>query len=133
MRISPLAIVLAALALPATAQADSISFIKGGDVWLAAPDGSQQTRLTTSGAYKAASQGDDGTLVAISDRKLYRLDRTTGAILNEINTPLGIGWFGPWEPAVSPDGTKVAYEIRDFNGYPAVAYSNTDGSIQSRP
>jgi len=60
-------------------------------------------------------------------------DRTTGAVLNEINTPLGIGWFGPWEPAVSPDGTKVAYEIRDFNGYPAVAYSNTDGSIVSRP
>ncbi|MDA0181671.1 hypothetical protein OJ997_15300 [Solirubrobacter phytolaccae] len=133
MRLSPLALVLTALALPATAQADSISYIKGGDVWIASPDGSNQTRITTSGAYKAVSQGDDGTLVAVSDRDLYRLDRTTGAVLNEINTPLGIGWFGPWEPAVSPDGTKVAYELRDINGYPAVAYSNTDGSIQSRP
>lgn len=133
MRLSPLALAMMALALPATAHADSISYIKDGDVWFAAPDGSNQVRVTTSGAYKAASQGDDGTLVAVSDRRLYRLDRATGAILNEINTPLGIGWFGPWEPAVSPDGTKVAYEIRDFNGYPAVAYSNTDGSIQSRP
>lgn len=133
MRHLPIAVLLAGLALPATAQADSVSYIKGGDVWIAAPDGSNQTRITSSGVYKAASQGEDGTLVAINDRKLYRLDRTTGAVLNEINTPLGIGWFGPWEPAVSPDGTKVAYELRDFNGYPAVAYSNTDGSIVSRP
>src|SRR6478736_2169199 len=98
MRHLPIALLLAGLALPATAHADPISYIKGGDVWIATPDGSNQTRITTSGAYKAASQGDDGTLVAISERKLYRLDRTTGAILNEINTPLGIGWFGPWEP-----------------------------------
>jgi hypothetical protein len=133
MRYLPIAVLLAGLALPASAQADSISFIRDGDVWIAAPDGSHQTRITSSGAFKAASQGDDGTLVAVSDRRLYRLDRNTGAILNEINTPLGPGWFGPWEPAVSPDGTKVAYEIRDRNGYPAVAYSNTDGSIVSRP
>jgi len=132
MRFSPLVLLLA-LALPATAHADSISFIKGGDVWLAEPDGSGGVQLTNQGTYKAASQGDDGTLVAVSGSRIYRLDRATGAVINQINTPLGIGWFGPWEPAVSPDGTKVAYEIRDFNGYPAVAYSNTDGSIQSRP
>ena len=132
MRFSPLVLLLA-LALPATAHADSISYIKAGDVWLAEPDGSGAVQLTTQGTYKAASQGDDGTLVAVSGSRIYRLDRATGAVINQINTPLGIGWFGPWEPAVSPDGTKVAYEIRDFNGYPAVAYSNTDGSIQSRP
>lgn len=133
MRYLPIAVLLAGLALPATAQADSISYIKDGDVWIAAPDGSNQTRITTLGTYKAASQGEDGTLVAVSGSRIHRIDRTTGAVLNQINTPLGPGWFGPWEPAVSPDGTKVAYEIRDFNGYPAVAYSNTDGSIVSRP
>ena len=68
MRHLPIALLLAGLALPASAQADSVSYIKGGDVWIAAPDGSNQTRITSTGAYKAASQGDDGTLVAISDR-----------------------------------------------------------------
>ena len=133
MRHLPIALLLAALALPATAHADSISFIKAGDVWLAEPDGSGAVQLTSQGTYKAASQGDDGTLVAISGSRIYRRDHATGAVINQINTPLGLGWFGPWEPAISPNGTKIAYEIRDFNGYPAVAYSNTDGSIQSRP
>ena len=45
MRLSPLVLGLA-LALPATAHADSISYIKDGNVWLSTSDGARQFQVT---------------------------------------------------------------------------------------
>jgi hypothetical protein len=58
-----LRILLAAAALalfPAAAHADSIVFVKDGNVWVAAPDGSNQRALTRDGTadypYRSPSQ-----------------------------------------------------------------------------
>ena len=64
-------------------------------------------------------------IVATKGRRLYRLTRT-GEVINEINTALGPGYFGPYEASVSPDGRRVAYELWDINGYKAVTYADTD-------
>jgi hypothetical protein len=126
MRLSPLVLGLA-LALPATAQADSISYIKDGNVWLSTADGARQFQVTSDGGYGYASQADTGVIVATRGRHLYRLTRT-GEVINEINTALGPGYFGPYEASVSPDGRRVAYEMWDINGYKAVTYADTDNA-----
>src|SRR3712207_9484097 len=65
------------------AAADSISYLKDGDVWLTTPDGSRQFQVTTTGGYSYASQADDGTFIALAGERLHRLDRF-GKILAEI-------------------------------------------------
>ena len=64
----------AALAAPA-AQADSIAYVKGGDVWLSTSDGERQFQVTSTGAYQDVSQADDGTMIALSGVRLHKLDR----------------------------------------------------------
>lgn len=71
-------------------------------------------------------------IVATRGRRLYRLTRT-GEVINEINTALGPGYFGPYEASVSPDGRRVAYELWDINGYKAVTYADTDNGGTSYP
>jgi hypothetical protein len=56
--------------------ADSIVYEKGGNVWVASPDGSGQRQLTTSGDYGRPSQADDGTIIAARGDVLERLDRS---------------------------------------------------------
>jgi hypothetical protein len=67
--------VLAALAVAAPAQADSMVFIKKGDVWMAAPDGSRQVAVTRDGTkrrpYFSPSIADDGTIVALKGIHLH--------------------------------------------------------------
>ena len=124
MRLSPLVLGLA-LALPATAQADSISYIKDGNVWLSTSDGARQFQVTSDGGYSSASQSDSGVIVATKGRHLYRLTRT-GEVVNEIDTALGPGYFGPYE-AVSLPG-RAPGRVRDVghHGYKAVTYADAD-------
>lgn len=103
-----------ALAVPA-AHADSISYVKDGNVWLSTSDGSRQFQVTSRGGYADASQADDGTIIALWGIRLHRLDRM-GNILADFDTPVSDArpapskqFYGPLEPAISPDGTKVAY------------------------
>jgi len=116
----PLAFVLLlltalALAIPGTASADSVIYVKGGDVWAAAPDGSRQTRITDDGGYSYASQSDNGVIVAARDNRLHRLSRT-GRVEGDFTTVAeGPGFFGPFEPQISPDGKVIAYEF--FTNY----------------
>ena len=131
MRLSPLVLGLA-LALPATAHADSISYLKDGNVWLSSADGARQFQVTSDGGYSNASQSDTGVIVATKGHRLYRFART-GELLNEINTALGPGYFGPYEASVSPDGRRVAYEMWDINGYKATTYADTDNGGTSYP
>jgi hypothetical protein len=93
------------------AAADSLVYVNGGDVWVARPDGSAQTRLTSEGVYGEASQADDGTIVATAGvHRLRRLDRG-GRVLADFPAAAlaDENWAGPFDPDVSPDGTKVAY------------------------
>jgi hypothetical protein len=106
-------LVLAAVA-PA-AHADSIAYVKAGNVWLSAPDGSRHHQVTSSGGYADVSQADDGTMIALHGVRLHRLDRA-GNVLANFDTPVSDTrsapsktFYGPFDPAISPDGSKVAY------------------------
>jgi hypothetical protein len=108
------ALITLAVAAP-TAMADSIAYIKDGDVWLSTGDGSRQYRVTTTGQYADVSQADDGTMIALTGVRLHRLDRQ-GNVLADFDTPVSDTrpapaktFYGPFDPAISPDGTKVAY------------------------
>jgi hypothetical protein len=114
---------LSALALTGacaqSAAADSISYIKGGDVWLSTPDGARQFQVTTTGGYKSASQSDDGTIVALKGQRIHKLDRL-GNVLPTARPPSATArtTTSSRTPATSsgrtrstsrPDGKKVAY------------------------
>jgi hypothetical protein len=111
--------VAAALAADAPARADSIAYVQAGDVWLASPDGTQRRQVTRTGGYAAVSQADDGVMIALAaGERLHRLSRT-GAVLADFPTYVSDGapepgpvnrFHGPFAPAISPDGTKVAFE-----------------------
>ncbi len=105
----------AALASAAPALADSIVFVRDANIWLANPDGSGQYQVTTDGTaanpWQSPSQADDGTIVAVRARPnlgpIVRM-KQNGEVIGEI--PVAPMQYGPYEPAISPDGTKVAYE-----------------------
>jgi len=106
---------LALLVAAPVASADSIAYVKGGDVWLSTSDGSRQYRVTTTGGYSDVSQADDGTMIGLYGIRLHRLDRQ-GRVLADFDTPVSDTrpapaktFYGPFDPALSPDGTKVAY------------------------
>lgn len=111
MRITTLGVALAALlAVVPAAHAGPITYEKGGDLWLAQPDGSGQRQVTTGGGYLSPSLADDGTIVAAYGTRLRRL-RADGTVLSDIATVVAnANWRGPLEPDVSPDGTKIVYE-----------------------
>jgi WD40-like Beta Propeller Repeat len=97
------------------ASADSIAYIKDGNVWLSTPDGARQFQVTSTGGYSDVSQADDGTMIASKGVRLHRLDRM-GNVTADFDTPVSDTrpagartFFGPFDPAISPDGTKVAY------------------------
>ena len=103
------------LVIAAPAAADSISYIKDGNIWLSTTDGSRQYQVTSSGGYSYASQADDGTLIGLFGRRLHRIAQD-GTILADFMTPVSgeqdredSHFEGPFDPAISPDGTKVAY------------------------
>jgi phosphodiesterase/alkaline phosphatase D-like protein len=110
-----------ALALAATAHADSISFMRGGDIWIASPDGTKQVQLTHDGGYSYQSQADNGDFIALRGRRLRLIGRD-GRIKADFSTPVSgertdttsSYFLGPFKPEISPDGTKVAYEYRYF-------------------
>ena len=102
--------VFALLVAAPAALADSIAYIKDGDVWLSTGDGSRQYRVTTTGRYADVSQADDGTMIALTGVRLHRLDRK-GNVLADFDTPVSDTrpapaktFYGPFDPAISPDG-----------------------------
>jgi hypothetical protein len=108
------ALIALAVCAPA-ASADSIAYVKNGDVWLSTSDGSRQYRVTATGGYSDVSQADDGTMIGLYGVRLHRLDRQ-GHVLADFDTPVSDtrpapakSFYGPFDPAISPDGKKVAY------------------------
>jgi hypothetical protein len=101
----------------APAAADSISYLRDGNIWLTTPDGARQVQVTTSGIYSYASQADDGTFIALTGERLHKLSRD-GKVLADFDTPVSDGpkkgpnenyFMGPYEPEISPDGQLVSY------------------------
>src|SRR3954466_10265940 len=108
-----------ALAAAAPAAADSIAYVQNGDIWLSTPAGSRRVQVTRTGTYYSVSQADDGTLAAlVPGEKIQKLSRD-GRVLAEFLTPISDGaaqagpinqFHGPFNPQISPDGSKIAYE-----------------------
>jgi hypothetical protein len=98
------------------ASADSVAYIKGGDVYLSTGDGARQFQVTSGGGYDHVSQADDGTLLATTtaDSHLRRLDRL-GNVLSDIEVPVSnhtpsmITFQGPFDADISPNGQTAAY------------------------
>src|SRR5215207_1730611 len=117
MRTRTVAVLAAAasLAFAAPARADSIAYIKDGNVWLSTSDGSRQYQVTSNGGYSDVTQADDGTMIALTGVRLHKLDGQ-GHVLADFDTPVSDtrppgakAFFGPFDPAISPDGSKLAY------------------------
>ena len=71
--------------------------------------------MTATGGYTDVSQADDGTMIGLHGVRLHRLDRP-GKVLADFDTPVSDTrpapaktFYGPFDPSISPDGTKVAY------------------------
>jgi hypothetical protein len=109
LRVGRLAVAIAVasflLVTPGAAFADSIVYEKDGNVWLASPDGARQVQVTTSGGFTRPTQADDGTIVAVKDTLLQRLDRR-GNVLNSAGDS---DYGGPITPHIARDGTRVLY------------------------
>jgi len=110
------ALIALACGAPA-ASADSIAYVNktDGNIYLTTPDGSRQYQVTTSGGYSDVSQADDGTMIGLKGVRLNKLSRD-GQVLADFDTPVSDTrpapsktFYGPFDPAISPDGTKVAY------------------------
>src|SRR3954451_14853857 len=91
------------LAGAASARADSIAYIKDGNVWLSTPDGSRQYQVTSSGGYSDVSQADDGTMIALNGVRLHRLARD-GSVLADFDTPVSHPRAPPAENVLRPYG-----------------------------
>jgi WD40-like Beta Propeller Repeat len=117
--VAPLAVASCALAVPAiaaeAASADSVVYAKQGNLFLTSPDGAKSYQLTFDGGYSSPSQAANGTIGALRYGQLVRLNRSgqlLNAPINAMGSPgrassAGIG--GPYEPRISPDGTRFAY------------------------
>ena len=93
----------------AHAASGSLAYVKDGDVYVSAPDGSRAARVTTDGGYAWPSQADDGTLVAVrqtaengrTPRRLHRFGRDGARLGAPLETvPVDNSYFvGPLAPA----------------------------------
>jgi hypothetical protein len=124
---------LLSLVAATPAAADSIAYVKDGNIWLTAPDGGRQHQVTRDGGYSYVSQADDGTLIAKHGVNIRRLDRVSGAVTADFATPVSSSPAGatfefrggPLDPVISPDGTRIAYgynaqytQYDPYCGYP---------------
>jgi hypothetical protein len=115
-RLAAGAAALCALAIAApAANADSIAYVKDGNIFLSTSDGASQFQVTFDGGYSDVSQADDGTMIGLHGLNLRKLDRQ-GNVQADFATPVSDAreapaktFYGPFDPAISPDGTKVAY------------------------
>lgn len=124
-RLIPAALAASALSLGlvSTASADSIVYVKDGNVWIAKPDGSSQYQVTRDGTtaqpYRSPSQADDGTIAASFGSYIVRM-RQNGSVLNRMDPPPLTNSVGspvdgvPDSVAISPDGARIVYTLVSY-------------------
>jgi hypothetical protein len=125
---------LAALIVPAAANADSIVYIDQGNVWSASPDGSHKVQLTTGGQWHSPTQADDGTIAAVQGTGPITVMAADGRPLHTITTPTTKSGDGgtfaprPVNLSFSPDGSKIAYSYVASSCPPASSCGTTQVS-----
>ena len=107
------------LVAAAPAAADSIAYVQGGDVWLATPDGARKRpghahrqlllRLAGRRRHDDRARARRAAAQALARRhgarRLPHADQRRRAQAGPVNQ-----FHGPFNPQISPDGTKVAFE-----------------------
>jgi hypothetical protein len=116
-----LAAAAAAAVAAAPAAASSIVYVKDGNVWLTSPDGARQYQVTYDGGYSSPSQSTNGTIGAIRNGQLVRMNRS-GKLLNPPIDAMGSPGqdqhiAGPYDARISPDGTRFAYWFYTTSSY----------------
>ena len=109
--------------VPAAASADSLVYIKSGNVWLSQPDGTDAYQVTTDGTpdspYRSPSQADDGTIAAGRHDDIVRMTQN-GTVLNRIDPDPLVNSVShpvdgpPLDVAISPDGKRIAYTFTSY-------------------
>ena len=106
-----LALLVVFLVAASPAAADSILFVRDGNVWISTPDGTTERQLTAGGGYASPSMADDGTIVALRGNAFLRL-RPDGAAVGDPTAAVAGNWVvarGPYDARVAPDGLRIAY------------------------
>ena len=113
------AVVAGALAVPASASAESLVFVKGGNVWTTHADGTRPHRITRDGTrrlpYVHPTQADNGTIVALRATDMFRFTRAGRRIGRPRRVSAGLSGPGSLHELaeaseVSPNGKRVALQ-----------------------
>jgi WD40-like Beta Propeller Repeat len=125
MRVARLAAatVLALLAGAGTAAADSITYVRDHDVWVADAQSWAVRQVTHDGTaadpYRSPAEDDHGVIVAGHGDEIVRLDQR-GDVLSRFDPPPAVDSTGdtidgpPQQIAVSPDGTRIAFVYASY-------------------
>ena len=104
---------IAALALtPAVANADSLVYVKGGNVFSAHSDGSGQEQLSSDGQAGWPSGADNGVIAyeGETDGLIYVL-KPDGSADHSMTTQGHYQFPKAQHVRISPDGTNIAYDV----------------------
>jgi hypothetical protein len=116
-----IAVAALALALPQAARAESVSYVEGGNVFIATPDGARRVQITTSGTndspYTLAGTADSGktqtSYGSPSTWFSFNPDGTsTGEQPNLVpmrQCGAAFGSIGPIAPRLDPSGDMVVF------------------------
>lgn len=124
-RMLPVAVVALMALGAASAHASSIAFLRGGNIWIAAPDGSHATQLTTGGGYTyvSSSKAPGTMLLAYREGAAMGVINADGTGQRQIGAPRGLATAPDVE--VDPSGTDLAYPAITgggaYGGYVAVS------------
>jgi hypothetical protein len=127
VRMLPVAVVAVMALWASSAHASSIAFLRGGNIWIAAPDGSHATPLTSGGGYTyvSASKATGTMLLAYRAGASMGVISADGTGQRQIAAPRGLATA----PDVDgdPSGTDLAYAavtgFGAYGGYAAVSGS----------
>lgn len=117
---------LAALAgLPATADAASVSYIDGGEVWVSTLDGSRKAQLSSGGPFKEVARSDAGHTVGIrrggerAELSRFSVWNPDGSLLHDGPMIYEIGSWTlrafPLSVDITPDGGSIAFGFSNSN------------------